>query len=341
MSFPVHVPVSVMKKEDIPPPELIRKFLSGQCTEAERLQVQQWYASFDGEDDPLQELSATEQAALGQRMLDKVLHNTGAAPRPSRLFYRLLQAAAVILLVLGIRFLWLTVFPQQAPAAKVKPGYSIYNNSRNIGQQRLADGTVVWLKPGARVSYAAGFGTTHRHVTMSGEVFFDVTTNASLPFTVAAGAFVTRVLGTSFSVSAASSGRTEVTVISGKVAVHQQADSVAEAVLQPAQRITYLPASGRVDRDSLTVAAPSIWDGCKLNFNNAPVHAIIKALNERFAVNIIVNDVSLADYSLKADFSGMHLAAILEMLEKSLDARYEIKGDNIILEKNQANSRGM
>ncbi|WP_212003172.1 FecR family protein [Chitinophaga sp. HK235] len=328
-----------MKEIDIPPPELIRKYLDGQCTEAEVLQIQQWYASFEGAADPLQELSAAEQTALGQRMLDRVLQQTDQAPvsrKHLKVLYRVLQAAAVVLVLWGAGYYWFSR-DRSTPTGQL-PMQAISNTSTNIRQYQLSDGTIVWLKPGARLLYADDFGSQHRRVSMTGEVFFDVATRPSLPFTVEAGGLTTRVLGTSFSVKMLGN-RTEVTVITGKVAVEEPATKKTAAVLQPAQRITY--DGSRIVRDSLTLAAPSIWEGSHLNFDNVKVYTIIQALNERFAVDIAVGDTALAHYFLKADFTGMHLAAILEMLEKSLDAHYEIKGNSIILEKNQTNSRDM
>jgi ferric-dicitrate binding protein FerR (iron transport regulator) len=232
-------------------------------------------------------------------------------------------------LLIGIAGWWFYHRPVTAPVQET----ALHNPSANIRQYRLADGTTVWLKPGARVSYTTGFGDQHRHLTMTGEVFFNVATQASLPFTVTAGGLTARVLGTSFSITSLTAQRTEVTVISGKVAVQETVAGKEETVLQPAQRITY--ASGQLKRDSLSVAMPSIWEGCRLNFRNTPLHEIVQALNQRFGVAITVSDSSLAHYSLQADFTGMHLAAILDILEKSLDAHYTIIGDSIQLEKNQ------
>ncbi|MNT91264.1 hypothetical protein D3C72_2323320 [compost metagenome] len=48
-------------------------------------------------------------------------------------------------------------------------------------------------------------------------------------------------------------------------------------------------------------------------------------------MNINSADESLLNYSLTADFTDQSLPAILEMLEKSLNLKYEIDDNQIIL----------
>jgi transmembrane sensor len=338
--------VYVMKKNSIPPPELIRKFLSGACTQEEALQVQDWYASFEKEADPLQELSATEQQLLKMRMLTQVMQkitssqiaspDTSFPGKTKKLIWLLAGAAAAVLLTaLSIR--WLLQPPHMLP--NMVATYTIANTSVNIHQQTLSDGTVVWLKPGASIKYNAAFGNTQRNISMEGEVFFDVATNATHPFVVTTGSLVTEVLGTSFSIRNIAGTLTEVTVLTGKVAVHTPASApdikdTAAFILLPDQKMTYTAATGALARETITTAQPSIWKKCDLSFDNATVSNIISTLNKRFAVRIAVTDSSLAAYVLKADFTGMHLPAILAMLTKALDARYEINNQEIILSRN-------
>ena len=132
-----------------------------------------------------------------------------------------LAAAAVLLLGVGIGW---------------GSGQQHYHNApggRTV-LQPLADGSRVWLAPGSTLSYSRRwvlYGWTGldwlkpdaRRVTLTGEALFAVTRDPR-PFTVETGDAEVRVLGTRFTVRAASASHgTRVQVEEGRVAVTQTA----------------------------------------------------------------------------------------------------------------------
>ena len=52
-------------------PELLHKYIDGQCTDAEILMLHEWYDWFEDLEDPLENMSETEQEALKMLMLEK------------------------------------------------------------------------------------------------------------------------------------------------------------------------------------------------------------------------------------------------------------------------------
>jgi transmembrane sensor len=320
-----------MKKNEIPPPDMIRRFLTGTCTDTERREVMDWYASHETAEDPLDLLTLQEKNDLQQQVLSKVQERTGQTaaivPIRSRRFrwlpYAVISGAAAAALLL---FLFRTT--SQMPIHPVSQEI-ISNPSAVISRHQLADGSTIWLKPKASITVQKGFAVSHRELQLTGEVYFEVAPNA-LPFRVASRYLVTEVLGTSFSMNE-SGGRGEVVVLSGKVAVHRGNKAT---VLLPAQKIVYREAQQSWQLDSLNSKDPSIWERCELNFNNANVRQISETLNKRFAVRITVADSTIAHYTLKADFTGMNLPAILEMLGKALNISYSMQGEEILLQKN-------
>lgn len=323
-----------MKKFEIPPPEMIRRFLTGTCTDTERQEVMEWYASHETAEDPLDLLTTQEKNDLQQQLLSKVLERTGQTTTVVAVKSRKLRwlpyavissAAAAALLLLLFRT---TPPPSQRPVTAMAQQI-ISNASTVISRHQLADGSTIWLKPKATITLKEGFATRHRELQLTGEVYFEVAAN-TLPFRVSSRYLVTEVLGTSFSMNE-TGNKGEVVVLSGKVAVRQ---GNKEAVLLPAQKIVYQEQQRTWQLDSLNSADPSIWERCALNFNNATVQQISETLNKRFAVRITVGDSTMAHYTLKADFTGMNLPAILEMLGKALNIRYSMQGEDILLQKN-------
>ncbi|RAJ87830.1 ferric-dicitrate binding protein FerR (iron transport regulator) [Chitinophaga dinghuensis] len=328
-----------MKKYEIPPPDLIRRFLNDSCTDQEKNEILQWYAAWEQEEDPLQQLSATNLQALQQKMLHGIQQRIqerstpatlSVAPKPvfKWLRYTAASAAAVALLIIGIS----KYRSHYSPAPAMVVHEILQNNSSSIRTFKLDDGSTVWLKPNATLIAAEGFGTSNRHLRLTGEAYFDVTTNTKLPFRVSNRFLTTEVLGTSFSMRETAS-HAEVTVFSGKVSVRGLQQNTAATTVLPHQKASITAASQPIQLLNVDAATPDIWERCELNFNNSTINEISKALNKRFQVNIIIKDSTIAHYTLKADFSGMHLPAILEMMHKAVNINYSIKGQEITLQQ--------
>lgn len=82
----------------------------------------------------------------------------------------------------------------------------------------LEDGTSVVLYPESELQFPEFFGSKERSVKLIGEGYFDVTKDASRPFTVSTGSASVVVLGTSFNVRAyQNEAVTETVLVTGKV----------------------------------------------------------------------------------------------------------------------------
>ena len=86
-----------------------------------------------------------------------------------------------------------------------KPGALVYNTLRtargNQYQLALPDGTKVWLNAASSITYPTAFTGDQRKVTISGEAYFEVVANKSLPFIVQEGKMTVQVLGTHFNIN--------------------------------------------------------------------------------------------------------------------------------------------
>ena len=91
------------------------------------------------------------------------------------------------------------------------------DNQKNL-QVSLPDGSVIFLNRNTRLSYPKNFGKNVRSVNLSGEAFFEITPDVSMPFTVDAGRATVKVVGTSFNVLTNDTGEAvEVFVKTGQV----------------------------------------------------------------------------------------------------------------------------
>jgi transmembrane sensor len=186
--------------------------------------------------------------------------------------------AASVLLVIGLGWWFIN---KNSPSEKTnslykgiisqikEPLIQEINNTDKPKLVALNDGSSVLLQPKSRISYPQSFTGTKREVFLYGEAFFEVAKNPDQPFFVYANGLVTKVLGTSFIISAFDTEKdVKVVVKTGKVSVFaltdenletQQADNkLGGMVLTPNQQIVFSPVNFRFTRS--LIADPELLD---------------------------------------------------------------------------------
>ncbi|ACU59572.1 FecR family protein [Chitinophaga pinensis] len=138
-----------------------------------------------------------------------------------------------------------TVALQGGQGVQVQNGELVYNGEGNEvvyntvstpnGRQYrlvLPDGTKVWLNAGSSIHYPLLFRGKTRSVEMTGEAYFEVATDAAMPFVVTVNKKeLIEVLGTSFNIKAYNEEKSiAATLLEGRIRVAKK------TVLQPGQQ---------------------------------------------------------------------------------------------------------
>ncbi|WP_026631408.1 FecR family protein [Dyadobacter alkalitolerans] len=319
-------------KHPKPSSEILRKYLSGTCSDAESQEVNDWYQSLDAEHPEL--WTGTEEENLYNRIQVRIAETEKTLLKPARmatLWTFALRVAAVLCIGLGIGY-YLYLKPNKTVSersASVSDWMSFKNLEKKVNRYTLPDSTTVWLSPGATLSYAQAF--TERKVRFSGEAFFDVTPDKLHPFEIISGDMKTRVLGTSFNVRAnAGEATCQVTVVTGVVEV----ESVKEkkpVVLRPAQQVVFAKNSNALTVKTLREnnETKEAWQSVSLVFDEAPMEEVAERLGRIFKVSFVFKDPQIRKCKLKVDFNNQRLAEILDMIDALLGTTYEIEGDKI------------
>jgi len=148
----------------------------------------------------------------------------------------------------------------------------------------LADGSKVRLNALSTLSFPERFSDSLREVVLSGEAFFEVSRDPTKPFIIVTEEVKTRVLGTSFNVSAREgSDRIEVTVASGKVRVETSEQRVE---LTPAEQARYDRATGALVEERIELADIMDWKDGILRFDDEPLGLIARKLEKWYGVSI-------------------------------------------------------
>jgi ferric-dicitrate binding protein FerR (iron transport regulator) len=194
----------------------------------------------------------------------------------------------------------------------------------------LPDGSVVVLNANSSISWAEGFNKNKRNVRLTGDAFFNVAKNANKPFTVLAGDVTTTALGTGFYVHGKAAGNIRVDLLEGKVSLSSIGNKAAGLVLLPGE--TAKAISGVLQKTLFDSAHLRSWIGGRISFNETPALTALKQLETWYAVKIVVNNKQLKDRVISGDYENDSLQDILKVICFSVNSRFSLKGDRVIIE---------
>lgn len=166
----------------------------------------------------------------------------------------------------------------------------------------LPDRSVATIMPGTKLQFEKNFSGTERRVLLNGTGFFKVEKNAAKPFIVASGQITTTALGTSFRVEEHKDGVT-VKLYTGKVVINKigSTKNGSEPVyLLPGTAMTFSISENKTTVFGFTpekaeknivskkevIEKTSSGTSEEMNFDNAPLEQVLKAIEKRYAVMI-------------------------------------------------------
>lgn len=322
--------------------EIINKYLTGQCSEEELIEVNAWMK--ESEENACQLFRMEEIYHLGkfdqyaneqrihraEKQLYKKLDEEKSKQRKATLnMQRWMKYAAMIAVILVIGggagyWLYQNGNDQQMMVAVANEGI--------VKEVILPDGTKVWLNNSATLKYPREFSEKERNVYLDGEAYFEVTKNRHKPFTVQSDAMRVRVLGTTFNFKCDKNCRiTEATLIEGEIEVKGNKEE-GQIILAPGQRAELNKNNGRLTVKQVNAKLDAVWHDNLIPFQQADIFTISKALERFYDVKIILSPDIQADKT----YSGVlkrksNIESVLKSLQNSIPIDYKIVGNNIFI----------
>lgn len=148
----------------------------------------------------------------------------------------------------------------------------------------LPDSTEVWLNAATEISWQENFNGTAREVSMTGEAFFDVTSDPERPFIVKVGDSRITVKGTRFNVTSYS-GEDEISaaLLEGKIIFEN--DNV-QVDMKPGELLTYNTATAGISKTTADVECYAAWIGGKLDYPGITLEKLFERLSSIYGVDI-------------------------------------------------------
>lgn len=193
----------------------------------------------------------------------------------------------------------------------------------------LADGSSVTLNAETRLKFPNVFTGTERKIFLSGEAYFNITRDEAHPFLVEFAKGKVRVLGTQFNIKAYKEKNTCATLVSGKVEIISDEETV---LLHPGQRCDISPEGLIVsEADLMSVLA---WKNGKFVFKEASWQQVIDELSRWYNVEITYNPSEMNDTKLHIYMERPNtLTEALEIIARLTPITYSIENKKVIIKK--------
>lgn len=315
-------------------PEVLDRYLAGDCSPDERAQVDAWLARDPSIADRLSRFRrAIEPGAPGTwdveaawQRFDRRRSEPLEAIRSSSLSERspvpgiLLRAAILAAVLFGGMAVWRAAGRRSAGPARAMAAVTLAGQRDTV---LLADGSTVILAPDSRLEIIDPADGT-RSVELSGEAYFSVMTDPDRPFRVRAGESVTEVLGTGFNVRARGGAEPVVVAVrSGRVTFGRSSGDGERIVLESGDVGRLGPAGGPEREAGADSGQWLAWLDGVLEFDGAPLDHVLAEFARWFGVEIRLGDAALGARRVSGRFATGTPELALDALVLTLDLGWE------------------
>ncbi|SEA63895.1 FecR family protein [Pedobacter hartonius] len=193
-------------------------------------------------------------------------------------------------------------------------------------QVRLPDGSVVFLNAESSLKYPANFAKLgKRHVSLTGEGYFEVAKDKSHPFVVTTYNQEVNVLGTHFNINAyADDPEAKTTLLEGSI--HITASGVSKT-LKPGQQAVH--AGNDMQIFSADTELAVAWKNNEFMFEEQSIKSVMKMVERWYTVEVIYQgDIPLDKFSgVVSRFDNV--SKVLSVLESTGRIKFKIEGRRI------------
>jgi transmembrane sensor len=245
---------------------------------------------------------------------------------------RILIAAASIacLFAIGGLTLWLTERKSDNQRSVVST--IVWTEEGEKANILLGDSTRIVMNSGSTIEYSTDFNFEKRLVKLSGEAFFNVSTNPEKPFVVQLDKMSVTATGTRFNILAYSNeNRIETTLEEGKIEVAIVGQEPLK--VKTGQQVVYFPNTNKAIVKDVSTETYTSWKENKLRFNDTPFEEVLRKIGRRYNVVFEIRNSDLLELKYTATFIDESIEDVMQMLKSVSPITYEINYRTTIKDK--------
>ncbi len=170
-------------------------------------------------------------------------------------------------------------------AENTEPAYNTLTTPKGGEfQVSLPDGTKVWLNSASSLKYPTEFVGNERHVSLTGEAYFEVTKNKDKPFFVNIEKNEVKVLGTHFNIAAyIDDSDVTTTLLEGSVQVK---NSNNLSLIKPGEQAVVNNGTDRIRVRPAVIDKVMAWKNGYFIFDDEDVSSIMKKISRWYDVEV-------------------------------------------------------
>lgn len=316
---------------------LLGKYLSGEASPGEAMQVEAWLAADPANGRLFREISSLWDSLTGDKphqLPDKALFfqqikalqrngPTAAVtvrklPSPHKKISRWLTIAACLVVITVVAFYFLKPgkFTANGPVTTLAP--VLRQATETILNDTLPDGSVAVLNSNTRIEYLPSFNA-QRQLDLKGEAWFNIVSDAAKPFVIRVGPIQVIVLGTTFNIKQHADS-IEVSLKTGLVRMVSASDSIT---LQPGQKGVFHISGNRFSILGSFSGNDIGYATKSFDFKNETLGRIAAQIGKAYSIKIIFENQELAACTLSSTFDNQSLDYVLTVIAATLNIQYQ------------------
>jgi len=313
--------------------ELLLKYINGDCTDQEKVEITNWLDSDPKNMKEYLSLRKLNDISIWQTNLNsksQQKQKTKVSIFSRNVYVEALKIAAIFIFAFLIFRYLIPGTITQDPVAKMQ---TLHVPAGQRAEITLQDGTKVWLNAKTTLTFPSQFSGNNREVKLDGEGFFDVTHNKAKSFIVNTRKFNVKVLGTKFNLIAYSGNEDfKTSLLEGSVEVMQQGRTNG-IMLKPNEQ-AFLE-NDRMIISSIKNMDYFLWREGIISFDDASFTELINRLELYFDLTIEVKKTQILNYRYTGKFrmkDGVeHILQVLQLINR-FEYRIDEKLNKVIIE---------
>lgn len=200
-----------------------------------------------------------------------------------------------------------------------------------IKEIKLPDGSVINLNANSKISFKDEFGKDHRNIELTGEAFFNVSSNKEIPFIISANGASIEVVGTQFNVKAYKDQQeVKVTVSEGTVSLSESKSSNKQILINAGETGKFVKQNKTIEKIVTIDQNDIAWKTRIINFSDTPLSEVVSILSNTYHMNIQVND-NIKTCPITVSFSDLELSQVLHIIKSTFNLQINQIDNTIII----------
>jgi ferric-dicitrate binding protein FerR (iron transport regulator) len=308
--------------------ELIAKYLTSEASESERAELEKWSKGDNANSILLERLKliyqhkrkapSTDFSQFQHEDWKRLQQKTINAGEQKVRWLPVWKIAAAISLVI-VAFVSIIYLNKQQPLLEIA-------TTTHTKEVWLPDSSYVLLNKDSRLIVDGAYNEETRKVSLIGEGFFKVKSNAKNPFSVKSFGVSTTVLGTQFNVNAKADSQITVSVLEGKVSV----------VARTQEKLLTANTATAYDGHTLHLLANAdpnylAWKTGIVQFKSKPLSEVVKFLSAHYNKSISIEKNIDTSILITVELNNLSIDQSLEIISSTLDLHFIREGQGYLI----------